>query len=301
MDSGVPQGTVLGPLLFLIHINDIPTGISSNLRLFADDCLLYKQIESPEDQLVMQRDLNMLEEWSLKWGMRFNARKCYIMRIARSRQPLTGMYQLCGHVLEEIADAKYLGVTISNDLRWEQHILAISQRASNTLSFLQRNLQCCPKKLKETAYIALIHSVLEYAAVVWDPYLKKDINHLESIQNRSARFVCNNYSWESSVSAMKNELEWLNLAERRREIRLTMLFKIVRGLVEIEVDDYLTKADSRTRSSHDFKYKHIQTNSQQFKNSFFPRTVPDWNPLPVETVTAASPASFKEALMRQRR
>ena len=98
-------------------------------------------------------------------------------------------------------------------------------------------MQCCPKKLKETAYIALIRSVIEYAAVVWDPYLKKDINHLESIQNRSARFVCNNYSWESSVSAMKNELGWLNLAERRREIRLTMLLKIVHGLVEIEVEN----------------------------------------------------------------
>ena len=153
------------------------------------------------------------------------------------------MYQLCGHILEEIADAKYLGITISNDLHWQQHILAINQQAANTLSFLQCNLQCCQRKLKETTNITLIRSVLEYAAVVWDPYLK-DINHLECIENRSALFVCNNYSWESSMSVMKNELGWLNLADRRREIHLTMLFKIVHGLVEIEVDDYLTKADS---------------------------------------------------------
>ncbi len=117
--------------------------------------------------------------------MWFNANKCNII-IARSHQPHTGMYQLCGHILEEITDAKYLDVTISNDLCWRQHILAISQCASNTLSFLQRNLQCCPKKQQETAYVTLICSVLEYTAIMWDPYLRKGINQLESIQNRSA-------------------------------------------------------------------------------------------------------------------
>ena len=121
------------------------------------------------------------------------------------------------------------------------------------------------QKAEETVYIMLIHSVLEYAAIMWDPYLKKDINHLVPIQNRSARsawFVCNNYSWESSMYAMKNDLGWLNLADRRSEIHLMMLFKIVHGLVEMEVDDYLTKADSRMRSNHNLKYEHIPHSNQ---------------------------------------
>ena len=84
MDSGVPQGIVLGPILFLLHINDLPSIVSSKVRLFADDCLIYKQIKSNNDQIELQRDLNLLESWGVKkWGMRFNAAKCNIMRVSR--------------------------------------------------------------------------------------------------------------------------------------------------------------------------------------------------------------------------
>ena len=76
VDSGVPQGTVLGPILFLLHINDLPSIVSSKVRLFADDCLIYRQIKSNNDQIELQRDLNLLESWGVKWGMRFNAAKC---------------------------------------------------------------------------------------------------------------------------------------------------------------------------------------------------------------------------------
>ena len=81
MDSGVPQGTVLGSILFLLHINDLPSIVSSKVRLFADDCLIYRQIKSNNDQIELQRDLNLLEYWGVKWGMRFNAAKCNIMSV----------------------------------------------------------------------------------------------------------------------------------------------------------------------------------------------------------------------------
>ena len=87
VDSGVPQGTVLGPILFLLHINDLPSIVSSKVRLFADDCLIYRQIKSNNDQVELQRDLNLLEFWGVKWGMRFNAAKCNIMRVSRIRLP----------------------------------------------------------------------------------------------------------------------------------------------------------------------------------------------------------------------
>ena len=95
VDSGVPQGTVLGPILFLLHINDLPSIVSSKVRLFADDCLIYRQIKSNNDQIELQRDLNLLESW----GMRFNAAKCNIMRVSRMRLPFLYSYKLSGQVL----------------------------------------------------------------------------------------------------------------------------------------------------------------------------------------------------------
>ena len=96
--SGVPQGTVLGPLLFLIHINDLPEVIDprTKCRLFADDCLLYRSIETSQDQVELQNDLAKLETWAENWGMRFNAKKCYVMPICRGRDKKDHMYELCG-------------------------------------------------------------------------------------------------------------------------------------------------------------------------------------------------------------
>ena len=110
MVSGVPQGTLLGPLLFLIHINDLPSVVSSKVRLFADDCLIYINIKNKEDpNCTAKRDLNLLENWGNTWGMRFNSARCNIMRVSRTCDPKLLNYSLTGQVLEEVMDAKYLG------------------------------------------------------------------------------------------------------------------------------------------------------------------------------------------------
>ncbi len=116
VDSGVLHGSVLGPILFLLHINDLPDMVSSQVRLFADGCLLYHPITSIMDQVYLQEDLNSLVEWGNKWGMHFNAPKCNILRISRSQHPLTRFYTLSGHILDEVNEAKYLGINISNEL-----------------------------------------------------------------------------------------------------------------------------------------------------------------------------------------
>ena len=118
--SGVPQGTVLGPLLFLLLINDLPENVQFQVHLFADDCLFYRVIDTAADQHLLQQDLHALEQWGHRWGMRFNASKCEIMRICCSSQPINGisMYQLGGVPLQVVDRAKYLGVNKSNNLSW---------------------------------------------------------------------------------------------------------------------------------------------------------------------------------------
>merc|ERR1711867_118406 len=122
--SGVPQGTVLGPLLFLAFINDLPDCVSSEIRLFADDCLLYRPIRSPADSIQVQDDLVSLQNWKNKWLMSFNPDKCEVLRITNKRKGVIQQdYRIHGTVLRTVETAKYLGVTIAKNLSWKPHIV----------------------------------------------------------------------------------------------------------------------------------------------------------------------------------
>ncbi|KAI8484647.1 hypothetical protein Bbelb_375880 [Branchiostoma belcheri] len=123
--SGVPQGTVLGPLLFLLYINDLPDQLDSNVRLFADDCLLYVELSTQTDSQLLQKDLNTLEEWQSKWLMQFNPEKCYIMHITNKRTPHATSYQFCGQALATTKIHPYLGVTLTSGLKWGAHSYVI--------------------------------------------------------------------------------------------------------------------------------------------------------------------------------
>jgi ribonuclease P/MRP protein subunit RPP40 len=157
--SGVPQGTVLGPLLFLCHINDLPDSVKSQVRLFADDCLLYRTIKNYKEHVILQQDLANLEIWAHNWGMEFNASKCYILSV---RPKTTHYYQLNKIMLKEVPSSPYLGVLISSDLKWRPHINKIYKKAIYTLGFLRRNLRHSPSRMRKTAYVSLVRSTLEY-------------------------------------------------------------------------------------------------------------------------------------------
>ncbi|KAI8488562.1 hypothetical protein Bbelb_335910 [Branchiostoma belcheri] len=222
--SGVPQGTVLGPLLFLIYINDLPSRLSpgTTARLFADDCLIYREIRGQGDQVILQKDLIALQDWAATWGMKFNPKKCNTMSITRNKNPFTWMYEMCGEFIHQTEQAKYLGITISNDLKWSTHISTAVTRANHTLHFLSRNLRYCPRQVRETAYFSLVRSTIEYGAVIWDPYLRKDIDTLEMVNRRAARFVTSNHRRQDvSVTALLHDLRWPSLQSRRQQARLS--------------------------------------------------------------------------------
>ena len=164
VDSGVPQGTVLGPILFLCHINDLPESVSSQVRLFADDCLLYRPIRSLKDQITLQKDLLHLETWASNWGMRFNAKKCYLLSM---KNRLSHFYTLNNHILQSVPKNPYLGLTISSDLKWSTHISNICSKASSTLGFLRRNLRHCSTQCRKKR----LHIISAVDIRIWRHYL----------------------------------------------------------------------------------------------------------------------------------
>ena len=177
--SGVPQGSVLGPVLFLIFINDLPENIRSSVRLFADDCVLYRNVESPTDCQILQDDLNSLAQWEADWQMKFNVAKCHSMRVTRHPpdKHIQFDYTLHQQRLEQVQSAKYIGITISDDLNWGQHISEISSKATKTLGFLRHNLAFAPRHTKEVAYKTLVRPKLEYAAPIFRiPVMKLRLN-----------------------------------------------------------------------------------------------------------------------------
>ena len=145
--SGVPQGTVLGPLCFLLFINDIGNSVSpgTSIRLFADDSLLYRTIHSTESCHQLQEDLTQLVQWSQTWQMSFHPAKCYILRVSRKRIPVVFSYNMMGQNLETVHHYPYLGVELSEDMNWDHQISKITSKADRTLGFIRRNLSKCPK------------------------------------------------------------------------------------------------------------------------------------------------------------
>ena len=279
--SGVPQGTVLGPLLFSLYINDIPLGIDSQIRLFADDCVCYREIRTVEDTLKLQKDIDLLGSWARKWGMRFQPVKCNMMQLTNKRiNKIEASYTLEGTVLENVDSIKYLGVTITNDLKWNTHINNICTKANRTLGFLRRNLFSCPQDVKEAAYKGLVRPVLEYGSSVWDPHTKCLQEELEKVQNRAARFVTRNYTFEEgSMTGILEQLKWESLKKRRTDNRLILLYKGLKGKARIPTDDLIPKT-RRCRNSHSKAFQLPSASIEAYKCSFFPQTIRDWNDLP---------------------
>ena len=246
--SGVPQGTVLGPLLFLLFINDLPDCIQSSTRLFADDCILYRRIRNEPDAEILQEDLNRLAEWEEKWGMAFHPDKCSTLRISRSRKPVTKNYSLKGHALTTEDSTRYLVVEMQSTMSWNKHINQTIKKGISMLGFLRRNLKVCNEETKTAAYLSLVRPALEYCCSVWNPYTQDYISKLKMVKRRAARYVTNRYWNTSSITAMLEHLEWETLETRRAKCQLTMMFKIIHDLADIPPDDYLTTASSRTRS-----------------------------------------------------
>ena len=283
--SGVPQGTVLGPLLFLIYINDLPNNMNSTVRLFADDCVLYREIKHPNDSLLLQQDLDTLSKWEEAWQLCFNPSKCFVMRLSHSdsENQIHSEYKLGDQKLNETDGHHYLGIFINNQLTWNQHIKQITSKANRTLGFIKRNLCSCPKKTKEAAYKTLVMPLVESSSAAWDPYTQDLQDRIEQIQRRAARFVLNDYSSRSPgcVTEMLQSLGWESLQDRRYFRRLAVLQQSRLGRLSLPIGNYLQPFQRQSRHHHCNAYQIPTVNKNCLKFSYIPRTIIDWNKLPV--------------------
>ncbi len=231
--SGVPQGSVIGPLLFSIYINDIHRDITPGtvMNLFADDALLYRAVTTTGDCAIVQHDLDTLSRWSGTWMLKFNVSKCAHLRISTKRRETvaTPDYNLCGEVLPKSVSERYLGIQLTADFKFNAHIELLNSKCRALIGFLKRNLSACSRRAKRIAYIALVRSRLEFCAAVLDPTAITMRAKLEAIQSKAVRFICNNYERLASVSAMKRDVNLPLLEDRRTKLRHDFFLKVVKG------------------------------------------------------------------------
>ena len=253
--------------MFSLYINDISSDIESEIRLFVDDCVCYREIKDEEDTIKLQRVIDRLSSWARKWGMRFQPVKCNMMQLTRNRiKKIHASYTLEGTDLENVERIKYLGVTITNDL----DVSNVCTKANRTLRFLRRNSYSCPQEVKEAAYKGLVSPLLDYGSSVWDPPGVVLQEELESVQERAARFVTGNYSYETgSMSGILGQLKWESLKKRRKNNRLILLYKGLKGKASVPRDDLIPKT-RRARNQHSMAFQTPIVNTDVYKGSFFP-------------------------------
>ena len=298
--SGVPQGSVLGPLLFVIYINDVVQQISngSRISLFADDIAQYRIIHTPNDYVSLQSDINAVSTCLASKYWNLNVTKCCCLLLSRKRTqsiPIPTL-TLNGASLAQVSSYKYLGVLITSNLMWSSHVTTICNKTRRLVGIFYR--QFYKHSSQDTMlhlYTSFIRPHLEYATAAWDPFLMKDIELLENVQKFALR-VCTK-SWDSNYSSLLEISHLPSLQTRRLHTKLCNLFKITNGLTFHPNAPTLNRVlHYPSRTVHSQAIVPLQYHTLQFQNSFFPSSIAAWNSLPPVTVSNSTLPSFKRAL-----
>ena len=323
--SGVPQGSILGPLLFVLFINDLPSGLTrdTNIRLYADDTKIWRTIKfSEEDISFLQNDINLLNNWAHNNLMNFHPDKCKVVTIHNTHKVFHGTdgeivyspYSLDSSQLKSVNVEKDLGVDITPKLNWEHQVTRLCSKAAQKLGLLRR---CCffinDIRRARALYIAIVRSLFESCAVIWRPTSATLLDKLEAIQKRGIKWILNeeNISYSSAEVYFRKckEVNILPLTQRFVLTDLVLLHKVINGLVPLTLPSYLNlfSGESRLRFCNLDKLSLVSaiipatkatkaTTSNTFASSFFYRSHLLWNELPFEIRSIQCPIKFKRIL-----
>ena len=298
--SGVPQGSVLGPILFLLYINDLPQCVECPVSLFADDSKIYCRVprESNDNQElagsheILQKDLDELHEWATKWKMSFNVDKCTIMHMG-SGNPKHA-YSMNNIRLKETKEQKDLGVLVDNELKFSKHIKNIVARANRMIGLIRISFECMNKDMFLNLFKTLVRPLLEYCVQAWSPHYARDITLLENVQRRATRLVseCRGMDYESRL----NYLELPKLEDRRMRGDMILTYRLLSGEEGIDYRKFfrLSEEHYELRGQHSKKIALTRPTLDIRKYFFSWRVIQKWNSLTEYEVSAPCTSVFKE-------
>ena len=318
--SGVPQGSVLGPLLFVLFINDISNSVSpgTNICLFADDTKIWRRMNSEEDCAILQNDIDNLYNWCIYNQMRFNPSKCKVVSINSksshcnlehlSLLPLSRFnYTLGDNILDYEANERDLGVIINYSFTWDEHHNKVINKSSQMLGLTKRTCHfLISSQRKRTLYLAMVRSQFQHCSVIWRPVTSSQIHKFEAIQKNAAKWILNEeflnyFDYETYINKCR-KINLLPISKMFDLNDLILFHKIVFEYTPIKLPDYISKFNgmSRLRERHldsecyTYNLNHPNTSSRSpiFRN-FFYRAIHLWNKLPYDCRITPNINSFK--------
>jgi ribonucleases P/MRP protein subunit RPP40 len=290
--SGVPQGSVLGPLLFLIYINDIDEEIISKLGKFADDTKLCRGVTDGKEVETLRNDLAKIFKWSIDWQMLFNVDKCTVVHMGKNNMRCD--YKLGDTVINKAEKERDLGVIMGKSGKSSEQCVAAVKKANTVLGMIKRNICFKSKEIIVKLYKALVRPRLEYCIQAWCPYLRKDIDSLERVQRRATKLIegYKDLSYEDRL----DKTGLISLEKRRVRGDLIQVFKMINGIDKIDYRKFFEMSGVHRTRGHNCRLIKKRSKLDIRKYFFSQRVVNSWNVLPQEVVDATSVNAFKNRL-----
>jgi hypothetical protein len=299
--SGVPQGSVLAPLFFILFINDLASLAENSAicKLFADDVKLYSCFDCSTQAGTsltinpLETALLKLEIWTKTWQLKVNISKCYVIHLGLHNPNIT--YYFNNNPLPASFSVRDLGITYNNKLSFDDYITNISSKAYQRVNLLFRAFASRNVKLLGRAFNTYVRPILEYCTPVWSPCLMGAIDSIEKVQRYFTRrlFAGKSFSYPERLFL----LNWDSLETRRIKSDVTMYYKVIHNLVELDSKNFFNFSNAPTRG-HSQKIVKKFYSSNAYDNTFANRSVDCWNALPAEIVSATSLPIFKFRLQK---
>jgi hypothetical protein len=287
--SGVPQGSVLGPLLFLIYINDLDENVSVSIKKFADDTKIYSGVGKGNVGNHLQDSLNNLSNWASKWDMKFNVDKCKVLHVGKNNPCKS--YTMNGKELISIDSEKDLGIHIDKSLKPTKQCAEAAKKGNRALGMIKRNFAHRSKDVVLKLYKQIVRPHLEYAVQAWSPYYSKDIKVLEDVQKRATKLV---YDFKDlSYEARLKKMGLTSLKLRRIRGDMIEVYKILTGREKVDKNYFFTASNNTRVRGHKYKLYKQRCRIDIRKNTFANRVIDEWNRLPTWVVESDSINGFK--------
>ena len=290
VDSGVPQGSVLGPVLFILFINDVPNILKScACSIFADDTKLKSTANTVDEADKMQEDLNEMFQWCKEWKLEFNAKKCHVLHFGRKN--VNHLYHINGTLISPVEYEKDLGVVITKDLKSENHISQCVKTANKILGMIKRTFSFMNKDMLVQLIKTFIRPHLEYGQQASSPYLKKDIKQLEDVQRRATKLL--HHIEHLSYDERLKYLNLYSIEDRLKRGDMIFMYRLMTNDVNIDKRKLFIVKETKTRGHH-LKVYFGPTSRLDIRHKFFSqRVIEPWNKLPANIVNSKTVDMFK--------
>jgi ribonuclease P/MRP protein subunit RPP40 len=274
--SGAPQGSVLGPTLFLVYINDLPSVVDCPMSIFADDTKIYQVIKTEDDKQRLQANIDAMRRWSLEWGMPFNDKKSAVVHFGRNNPNFS--YLLGDKIVRPTTTQKDLGVVIDSQGKYTNHISEVAKKCNRITGMIKTRFKSRDPNLLSQLYKVYILPIIGYASEVWAPTYKIQLEFLEKIQKRYCRLT-----GSKSYSGSCKALSLITVEDFLKNKDLKYMHKILSNNTCLNFNDFFKTSDSgKTRSSTEAKINLPKARSNIKKHSFSSRSIKNWNEIPRE-------------------